>query len=269
MVLEQPVGILAEPAVGRPARGLHVGHVPGLRPEHPQERLGVHRAGAHFDVERLLNQAPLCRPVVGEFGDEVLKCHEWGPSSLTTRAERRVLSRCMAINRWCACSSSRSAAAGPTLSATSAGVRASNAAEERHRLGRQITVPRSHSAGRRTARSDSTSTSPAAQALAAARAPIDRRVDAFEPQQPVLEVAGQPIHGRPSTQRRRHGRPQPKQPLVGRVVGRPLVDELGEVRRVPEHPRRFPRFQPTHRARGVAWGSTRSSRTSSRCSRSM
>ena len=57
MVLEQAVRVLAEPAVGRAARRLHVSHVPRLRPEHAQERLGMHRAGSHLDVERLLQQA--------------------------------------------------------------------------------------------------------------------------------------------------------------------------------------------------------------------
>ena len=62
LVLEQPVGVLAEAAVGRTTGRLDVGDVPVLRAEHPQEGLGVHRPGAHLDVERLLQEAARERP---------------------------------------------------------------------------------------------------------------------------------------------------------------------------------------------------------------
>ena len=58
VVLEQPVRVLAEAAVGGPPRRLHVGHVPMRRAEHAQKRLRVHGAGADLDVERLLQRAP-------------------------------------------------------------------------------------------------------------------------------------------------------------------------------------------------------------------
>ena len=74
VVLEQAVRVLAEAAVGRPPRRLHVGHVPGLGPEHAQERLRVHRAGSHLDVERLLEQAPARGPELRELEDELLQC---------------------------------------------------------------------------------------------------------------------------------------------------------------------------------------------------
>ena len=47
-------------------------------PEHAEERLGVHRAGADLDVERLLQHTPARRPELRELEDEVLKRH---PSS--------------------------------------------------------------------------------------------------------------------------------------------------------------------------------------------
>jgi hypothetical protein len=56
LVLEQPVRVLAEAAVGRPPGRLHVGDAPVGRAEHAQERLRVHRAGAHLDVEGLLEE---------------------------------------------------------------------------------------------------------------------------------------------------------------------------------------------------------------------
>ena len=61
-VLEQPIGILAVAAIGRPPRGLHVGHVVGLRPKHAQKGLRGHRARAHFDVVGLLQDTSALRP---------------------------------------------------------------------------------------------------------------------------------------------------------------------------------------------------------------
>jgi hypothetical protein len=56
--LKRRFGFSPKPAVGRTARRLHVGDVPVRRPEHAQERLGVHGAGADLDVERLLSAQP-------------------------------------------------------------------------------------------------------------------------------------------------------------------------------------------------------------------
>ena len=72
MVLEEPVRVLPEAPVGRPPRRLDVGDVPGLGAEHAQKRLRVHRAGAELDIERLLNQAALGSPVVGQFQNQIL-----------------------------------------------------------------------------------------------------------------------------------------------------------------------------------------------------
>ena len=73
LMLEQPVGILAESSVRRSTRRLHVGHVPVRRTEHAQKGLGMHCAGAHFNIERLLEQAAPGGPEFRELEDELLK----------------------------------------------------------------------------------------------------------------------------------------------------------------------------------------------------
>ena len=87
VVLEQPVRVLAEAAVGRPARRLDVRDVPVRRAEHAQKRLGMHRAGADLDVERLLQRAPARRPEFRQLENEILKGHRHViAASLATRA---------------------------------------------------------------------------------------------------------------------------------------------------------------------------------------
>src|SRR5262245_28775310 len=97
-MLEQTVRVFAEPAVRRAPRRLHVGDIPGRGSEHPEERLGMHRARAHFDVERLLEETALRRPVVRQLANEILKSHGSGLSSFTTRADRSSFSRWSAIS---------------------------------------------------------------------------------------------------------------------------------------------------------------------------
>jgi len=72
VVLVQPIRILAEAPVGGPPRRLHVCDVPMAGAQHPQERLGVHRPGAQFDVERLLKEATASRPEFRELEYELL-----------------------------------------------------------------------------------------------------------------------------------------------------------------------------------------------------
>ena len=62
VVLEQPIRVLAEPPVVGPPRRLDVGDAPVLRAEHAEQRLGMRRAGADFEVERLLEDAALGGP---------------------------------------------------------------------------------------------------------------------------------------------------------------------------------------------------------------
>ena len=73
LVLEQPVGVLTEAAVGGPTRRLDVRDVPWFRPQHAQERLGMHRPGAHLDVEWLVQQAAARGPELRELEDELLQ----------------------------------------------------------------------------------------------------------------------------------------------------------------------------------------------------
>ena len=63
LVLVEAVRVLAVAAVGRPARRLHVGDLPRLRPQHAQERLRVHGARADLGVPRLVDEAAALRPV--------------------------------------------------------------------------------------------------------------------------------------------------------------------------------------------------------------
>ena len=73
VVLEQAIGVLAEPPVVGPPRRLHVGDVPVRRPEHAQQRLGVRGAGADFEVQGLLQQAPVGGPELLQLEDQVLE----------------------------------------------------------------------------------------------------------------------------------------------------------------------------------------------------
>jgi hypothetical protein len=75
VVFEQAVRVFPEATICRPPRRLNICHVPMTRTEDAQEGLGVHRAGADFDVERLLDEAPLRGPVFRELEDQVLQCH--------------------------------------------------------------------------------------------------------------------------------------------------------------------------------------------------
>ena len=117
MVLVEAIRVLAVAAVGRPARRLHVGDVPVRRPEHAQEGLGRHRAGADFQIERLLDEASLPAPVLRQLEDEILKGHESVSSSdcgvepagrssqccisRSTRVERSSFSRCHVMSVRC------------------------------------------------------------------------------------------------------------------------------------------------------------------------
>src|SRR6202011_3368888 len=84
-------GILAEPAVGRPPRWLHVRNAPVGGSEHAQERLGMHRAGADLDVERLLEGASARRPELRQLENEALKRHR-GIVIVASRATRAPIS---------------------------------------------------------------------------------------------------------------------------------------------------------------------------------
>src|SRR6266542_5197694 len=70
MVFVETIGIVSVSTVSRTARRHHIGHSIGLRPQHPQEGLGSHRAGSHFQVVGLLQHTPLPVP-------ELLQCEDY------------------------------------------------------------------------------------------------------------------------------------------------------------------------------------------------
>src|SRR5262245_61194788 len=92
-MLEEPIRILSEPPIVGATGRLDVRHVPRRRPGHAQQRFGMRRAGADFEIKRLLNQAALLRPVVLELEDQVLECH------VTNAAVRSIPERTVAPSR--------------------------------------------------------------------------------------------------------------------------------------------------------------------------
>jgi len=63
VVLEQAVRVLPKPAVVRPPGRLHVRHAPRLRSEHAKQCFRMRRAGAHFQIEGLLQETSVRRPI--------------------------------------------------------------------------------------------------------------------------------------------------------------------------------------------------------------
>ena len=73
VVVLQPVGVLAVAAVLGPARRLHIGRVPRLRPERAQRRRRVKGAGAHLHVVGLQDHAALLGPEALQREDQALE----------------------------------------------------------------------------------------------------------------------------------------------------------------------------------------------------
>ena len=73
IVVLQPVRVLAVAAVLRPARGLHIGGIPGLRAERAQRGRRMKRAGAHLHVVGLQDDAAIVRPVALQRQDQALE----------------------------------------------------------------------------------------------------------------------------------------------------------------------------------------------------
>ena len=73
VVVLQPVRVLAVAAVLRPARGLHVGGVPRLRPERAQRGRRVEGAGADLHVVGLQDDAALVGPEALQRQDQALE----------------------------------------------------------------------------------------------------------------------------------------------------------------------------------------------------
>jgi hypothetical protein len=75
VIMLESVRVLAVAAVGGPAGRLDVGRGPGLGPETAEERRGVERARAFFDVVRLPQEAALFRPEFFQRHDHFLERH--------------------------------------------------------------------------------------------------------------------------------------------------------------------------------------------------
>ena len=89
MMLEQAIRILPEAAVVGTPRRLDVRDIPRHRTEHAQQGFRVRRAGAHLDVERLLDQAALRGPEMLQFENQVLERHVT-TAAIRSRRERTV-----------------------------------------------------------------------------------------------------------------------------------------------------------------------------------
>ena len=73
VVVLQPVRVLAVAAVLRPARGLHIGGLPRLRPQRAQRRRRMERAGADLHVVGLQDDAALLGPEALQRQDQTLE----------------------------------------------------------------------------------------------------------------------------------------------------------------------------------------------------
>src|SRR5437660_2605765 len=97
VVLVEAVGILAEAAVRGPARGLDVGDVPGLGPEHAQEGRRIHRPRAHLQVVPLHQRAAAVGPIGLQGEEEALEI--LGSARVRHRARERRRSAAIAQAR--------------------------------------------------------------------------------------------------------------------------------------------------------------------------
>ncbi len=88
VVVLQPVRVLAVAAVLWPARGLHVGRLPGLGPERAQEGRGVEGSGADLHVVGLQQRAALAIPELVQAEDELLESEHGEGADFTGFASR-------------------------------------------------------------------------------------------------------------------------------------------------------------------------------------
>ena len=75
VIVLQAVGVFAVAAVGGAPARLHVGHVPGLRPQGPEQGGGIEGAGPHLDIVGLPDEATLIRPEALQGHEQFLKSH--------------------------------------------------------------------------------------------------------------------------------------------------------------------------------------------------
>src|SRR5712664_287879 len=72
-MLVQTIGIFAIAAVGGPTTRLDVGDAIGIGAKDTEKGFRMHRAGADLDVVRLLEDAALLYPKLGELQDQILE----------------------------------------------------------------------------------------------------------------------------------------------------------------------------------------------------
>ena len=75
VVVLQAVRVLTVAAIGRPAGGLDVGHVPRFGAERAQEGRRMEGPGAFFHIVRLLDDTALVGPVVLQGQNQFLESH--------------------------------------------------------------------------------------------------------------------------------------------------------------------------------------------------
>ena len=85
-IVLKPIGVFAIPPVRGTPRRLHIGHTPRLRPDNPQKRRRVKRAGTTFYIHRLSDDASPARPIALQSENHILKIHA---SSMTIAALTR------------------------------------------------------------------------------------------------------------------------------------------------------------------------------------
>src|SRR6266849_4651875 len=72
-MLVEAIGIFAIATVGGPTTRLHVPDAIGIGAQYAKKRFRIHGAGPHFHVVRLLEDAALLHPKLGELQDQVLE----------------------------------------------------------------------------------------------------------------------------------------------------------------------------------------------------
>src|SRR6202166_2190940 len=100
IVMLQAKRVIAVASVSGTARRLHVGRAPGFRAHRAQERCRVERAGAHFHIVGLQDNAALPGPIFLQRKNEILKGAGWlgesgGHRMLGSKAREYSYAGCM------------------------------------------------------------------------------------------------------------------------------------------------------------------------------
>ena len=172
----------------------------------------MHRPGAHLDVERLLQEAAARRPELGQLEDQLLERDHAYRLSAGRGASRARPERISAPSpdadaisrRWAVSSSRRRGGRQRQRCRACSGAAARRAARNCIASARGPS-PRPDGAHRRHTNMCSRGgiTAPAHERRRRSPAHVERRIDALQPQQPVLEVARQLVDRRARRQSRR------------------------------------------------------------------